>query len=543
MRTVPELDVGKFAMIRRRKLRFAAAVVVGLIVAAWLALDDSLPVPEPPAVTPQNVSGGNSPATGAPRPGQPPHAPDVDHSETLRQSVDRSSQFTARQDGTLVTVFGSVVDADGQLPVPGARVSASSLQGLRRTAISDFRGSFSLPLPPQTAFNLSTEADGYLPYQRSDIFVDANTHLLISLEKELLLRGRVVDQFDKPVRRAEIGLKCTESLSISTPNPWTDGDGAFEIRYGSSFAGPKAGSKECEVVASHPAAARPATAAIELPTEVEIVLRLDIAEKETARVWGVVSDPEGRPLAGAKVLLFRGTSYAEVAGVKTDTDGTYRLPPVSPGRYSLAATSGADPGTRKTLTLEASKEYRVDFVVDPGESVKGRVLSPLGNPIAEARIECSSSFHESGAGGQFGTTTWTGEDGLFTIDALKRDYLYRITVAHPDYQPFQTELGFPYPAFIEIVLEEGITLGGVVSDSRGMPLSRGTLSVVLGGNVVRSISLEGSSGAFELRGLPAGTLEVHVGLPDGRTLTGTVDLTSNLKILVLVGNELKIQPY
>ena len=107
------------------------------------------------------------------------------------------------------------------------------------------------------------------------------------------------------------------------------------------------------------------------------------------------------------------------------------------------------------------------------------------------------------------------------------------------------ELSYPFPEFLDIVLQEGLTLGGIVNDSHGMPLIGAKLSVSLSeeSDALRSVSFEGSSGAFELKGLPAGTLELCVSLPDGRELKAPIELESDRKILVLVGSELRLFPY
>ncbi len=95
------------------------------------------------------------------------------------------------------------------------------------------------------------------------------------------------------------------------------------------------------------------------------------------------------------------------------------------------------------------------------------------------------------------------------------------------------------------MLKEGLTLGGVVNDSHGMPLAGGELSDSLPGQVdaLRSVSIEGSSGAFEMKGLPRGALELHVTLADGKNVTGTTELDTNLRILMLAGGELRIILY
>jgi hypothetical protein len=244
------------------------------------------------------------------------------------------------------------------------------------------------------------------------------------------------------------------------------------------------------------------------------------------------------------VKLFKETSFGEAATSQADSEGIYRFTAVTPGKYTLAASSGPEPGNRQPVTLEPAQDLRVDLVVGIGKDVKGRILSPSGEPIPGARIDYGSEWRQPGGEGTFGSSTWSDEAGNFVLQDLKTAYFYRIVATHTDYQQFRAELGYPFPAFIEIVLQRGLTLRGVVNDQLGMPFSEGTLSIALPGEAapLRSASL-GGSGTFEFRGLPTGALELRLARAAGPTLTGDVVLSADRRIVVLVGGNLTIHSH
>src|SRR5438477_11048701 len=61
---------------------------------------------------------------------------------------------------------------------------------------------------------------------------------------------------------------------------------------------------------------------------------LILAQVGDAELSGVVTDPSGAPVAGAKLSLTNEDSGVNRA-LLADTEGRYRFPALAPGRYSL----------------------------------------------------------------------------------------------------------------------------------------------------------------------------------------------------------------
>ena len=164
-----------------------------------------------------------------------------------------------------------------------------------------------------------------------------------------LLRGRVLWEAGGPAMAARV-----EASSLATgamaPSTLTDASGRFELALPGG---------DWRVLASTPdAAASPRTIALRagraITTEFRLVAR---PAAELAELSGRITDPQGRPLSGARVLV-ADSQHPVDAGV----DGRYRLR-LPPGEQRLVAQA---PGRRArgiTLQVSAGARPRQDFAL------------------------------------------------------------------------------------------------------------------------------------------------------------------------------------
>lgn len=119
------------------------------------------------------------------------------------------------------------------------------------------------------------------------------------------------------------------------------------------------------------------------------------AQDRAATLAGAVRAPDGRPLAGATVILV-GTPLRAT----TDAQGTFRFDRLAPGRYSLRIVApGFDSATREGLSLTAGATRRVEVTLAqaavplPGIVVTAsRSAAPVGETPASVAVVTDSAI-------------------------------------------------------------------------------------------------------------------------------------------------------
>jgi hypothetical protein len=95
-------------------------------------------------------------------------------------------------------------------------------------------------------------------------------------------------------------------------------------------------------------------------------------EATTGSIVGLVTDPEGTPLAGVKVTVSsdHGSKFAV-----TDGDGHFRVPYLTPGLYGLTATHpGFITAECQGIEVRLLARVRIEAVLTPGAAEKIEVV-------------------------------------------------------------------------------------------------------------------------------------------------------------------------
>jgi len=91
------------------------------------------------------------------------------------------------------------------------------------------------------------------------------------------------------------------------------------------------------------------------------------AQSNTGRILGAVSDQSGGVIAGAAVTVTN-VETGVARNLTTDADGEYNAPNLSPGTYTVRATSaGFQALERQGILVEVGKDIRVDAQLSPGQ--------------------------------------------------------------------------------------------------------------------------------------------------------------------------------
>jgi hypothetical protein len=107
-------------------------------------------------------------------------------------------------------------------------------------------------------------------------------------------------------------------------------------------------------------------------------------------VTGTVTDPQGKPIAGA-VVAWGDDPYLEAAGsgqpqqVLRDAHGVYRLPPLSSGQIAVTVMAEGWSPDMKKIAL-APENPKVDFRLASGKTMRFRFVDDDGKPIPKVSV-------------------------------------------------------------------------------------------------------------------------------------------------------------
>jgi hypothetical protein len=284
-----------------------------------------------------------------------------------------------------------------------------------------------------------------------------------------------------------------------------------------------------------------------------ITAGVDFVLHRAGSISGHISDPDGLPLAGAEVSVWRVAGNGIVYGdsVLTNAAGNYRVGDLPDARYSVTASAGGDlvdtawPGVQcaydcfagllPTVALAPGEELQeIDVQLIAGGRIAGAVISAgSGDPIVGALVNFETAGGESFAGAAV-----TEPDGSYRSPALPpasyRAYT-RNTGAHVDEVfddvpcTFLCDAAALLPIMVsagadsiaDFVLEPGGRVSGRVTDSStGLPIGpfRPRVLVLDEAGATVSQALANSAGNWISGGLPAGNYRVRT-----RNRSGHVD--------------------
>lgn len=308
------------------------------------------------------------------------------------------------------------------------RFSAGSPK--RTTSAPD--GSFWIPDAPYgTSYRLIVEAEGYasttddLPPFRRDGMAQP---VQVVLSRGRQPWGTVVDQDGAPVAGALI------RLFKRAPEPGLPEVGGFpfmgeavattaSIAHG-EFVFQSVALGDYHLGISHPEYTElQATAAGVRPGMGQYDLGVFVLSRGE-EIRGVVVDPAGRPVAGAKVSSRqrRHDMPSQVRTATADDDGRFRLTGLLPALATLTATADEYPPSVVESVRPGTDEFvRMELV--EGAVLAGRVLDPAGRTVAGVEVVLyprtgKSSRPTSVLPGGNLFQVWTGSDGRFRFGNL-----------------------------------------------------------------------------------------------------------------------------
>jgi protocatechuate 3,4-dioxygenase beta subunit len=351
--------------------------------------------------------------------------------------------------------------------------------------------------------------------------------------------GRVVDPAGQPVGGAEIELEHANPAGRWTPEVYAaqaGGDGAFVVQH--------LPPGRFSLSVHHPGFATTVVPRIELASTSNRIDLGTVILAAGATIRGRVVDSGGRPIAGAKASLRalrqpREVSYFSAAGRAlhpsgdTDQDGNFQFGDLGRDEpFDLEVTkSGYLAAWRHRVTAPTSESLRVEL--GAARSLRGRVVDAGRNPAAGAIVvgNYRPPLQSDPAVPGYSRSAVAEATGDFVLADLAPGWIDLRIVASGHRGGKLTTVEIPAEGPLqplEIVLPDGASLTGKVSDEEGRPVAGVAIAAARSGSRLGSAaSWEGDAGGasaladdegrYALSGLDTGayTVTLSAGVTGG----------------------------
>ncbi|MEN9676619.1 MAG: hypothetical protein RIS76_2515 [Verrucomicrobiota bacterium] len=210
----------------------------------------------------------------------------------------------------------------------------------------------------------------------------------LELEKGIRLGGRVLDENDEPMQGAEVRLLVLTDSGIGNVGPLsvlprvtvtTDADGRWETRRLSEAS---LGISHWSVSAADHESASPNDPLRDPIRLSELRMGTHTVRMRPGRtLYGLVVNPGGNPVPGAQV--FCGGNSADCdncARTNTAADGSFVLPGVASIFETVYAEADGYALSSASIT-HRELNHRITIVLQPGRTLKMRLVDPQGNGI------------------------------------------------------------------------------------------------------------------------------------------------------------------
>jgi protocatechuate 3,4-dioxygenase beta subunit len=431
-------------------------------------------------------------------------------------------------------VVGTVRDAQGQ-PVAKAIVRADGsalpmrFSGGGTPVATDAEGRFELTGLRPGRYRLVVRATDFAVATVDGITVEegADAEMDVVLHRGAPLTGRLLGPNEKPAAGrvsvhepegpAPIGLE--DMLSAEAGE-----DGRFRVERVAP------GSWVVAVIAPGFAVQRLSADVGTAGTPVDLG---DVVLETGLTIRGRVRDRAGSPIADALINgMFRrpGFGGGNMPSARSEADGTFVLAGLSPGTYRLQVRAQGYGDSAKSA--EPGGEP-VDFVLDAAGAVTGLVMDEAGRPVDSFRVMARPVVEETGLRFPPKQDLFADPEGRFTLDNVAPG-TYVLQVSAPERADgVVSGVKVASAATVDVGrvrLGAGGTVRGIVVDGGGTPIAGATVAARSAsqsfGPPPGGDSVSDAAGAFEVRGVPSGIVQVtgtHPNYAEGRVAGVEVD--------------------
>ena len=265
---------------------------------------------------------------------------------------------------------GRIVDDNTGKPVVGAKLYRGEAQLGKPT---NDEGQFEFQPHEQMLDAVKVLAPGYEPWQARMPWPPSDDWTIKLKAGGHVLRGRVLSSDGKPLEQAQIRAYTTGRNLLLT----TDAEGRFEV------IGLPGDRNSLYPTITHPDYV--AMDGFSQPFDEDGVTEVEWRLESGAVVAGrVTAKEDGRPVSGIIVTAGNDRFGSNVVNPEaiTDAEGNYRLKGIKAGPTLIHVMDDSFAPAMQQATASLENDAKVDFVLEPGNPITGRVTDPDGNPVA-----------------------------------------------------------------------------------------------------------------------------------------------------------------
>jgi len=430
--------------------------------------------------------------------------------------------------GTAASLSGSVTTKD-RTPIAGATVMLFNESDVA-SAVTDAKGHYTFAALPTAMYSPQVMHPSYANAAVPTLRVTPSTNYAFTLTPRARVRGLVLTEDRKPVAGAFVGGGLTANgvnhIAMTTPS------GEFTVQYAANVAVVEAWKVGYAVTASPPLTLTPGATktGVTLTLHPGFPLQVKVIDVDKQPIANASVDISFQSDAdGGRVVVPVPCSLIDRVKCRiTGADGTMQTR-LAEGKYNIHV--GGAEFVPKTLAAQelTPRSSPLVITVEHGAEVSGRVVFADGTPVADARITTTGQM-------QFGPVV-TDANGAFTMKQLPRtpatfvatvvdESTLRSAPVKATPPARDVTLTIPTPAHIE---------GRVIDRATSQPVTAFNVAVTRRdmGMGARGLDVTSADGAFTLKRVPPGSVELRVTAPgyvagsvsdliveEGKALTG-----------------------
>jgi len=336
----------------------------------------------------------------------------------------------------------------------------------------------------------------YIPEEKTNV-KSGSSGVNFLLRKAFHLKGTVVNTSKEPVVKAQVELYSdNENFDVWTR---TDASGTFNIKCVPSAKDYVLSvmPHDEDILADNAISYvkfTEAGLAINDEHTTDYKMEKEIILKPGSFIIGHIYKSDATtPIKDALISVYSPSKGQESSeNTTSNNEGFYQINNIPIGSDYIVSVTSTKTNYAKSTKVNQQTGTTVDFILNIGGSISGRVLEAEGAFLSNVLVDIVSDT------ASFDRSTRTDADGNFTFTGLPRylengqdvdDYVVKIT---PEKYPAQSQGQKQIGEFVTFVCKKGNEITGVITDSQGTPIPE---------NVVVSIKAfnKNTQGGFETK--------------------------------------------